>query len=312
MKKISVVVPMYNEEKMVFECYSKLKDVIAREKEYSLELVVINDGSEDETEEILTKLAKQDNMLKVISFSRNFGHQAAITAGLKYATGDVIAIIDADMQDPPEVIQDMLRLWEQGNDVVYGKRTKRKGESVFKVLSAKMFYELLDSLSDTDIPKNTGDFRLVDRRVIDVINELPEQNKFLRGLFSWVGFKQVACEYEREKRKCGKTKYSISKMFKLAMDGIFSFSTKPLKLVGKLGIFSIILSIGILIYSLVSYAFNLNNLVPGWTSIMVTVTMLGGVQLLSLWVMSEYIGRIYNETKNRPQYIIAKKINIEK
>ena len=187
----------------------------------------------------------------------------------------------------------------------------RDGESAFKLLTAKMFYNTLNALSDVEIPKDTGDFRLVDRKVVDVINSLPEHNKFLRGLFSWVGFKQIPYEYERKERFAGKTKYPLKKMLKLASDGIISFSTKPLKIVGGLGILSIIISLIILIYSIISYIFNLNDLTAGWTSIMVTVTLFSGVQLLSIWIISEYIARIYDETKQRPQYIIDKKINID-
>ena len=206
----------------------------------------------------------------------------------------------------------MLKLWEEGNEVVYGKRKTREGESVFKLLTAKMFYKTLNALSDVDIPKDTGDFRLVDRKVIDVMNQMPEHNKFLRGLWGWIGFKQIPYEYERKERFAGKTKYPLKKMLKLASDGIIGFSTKPLKLVGALGIISIFISMIILIYSLISYIWGLNNLTAGWTSIMVTITLFSGVQLLSIWVMSEYIGRIYDESKSRPQYIIEKTINIDK
>lgn len=311
MKKISVVIPMYYEEEVAEECYKRTKSVLDSLKEYECEIVFVNDGSQDKTLEILEKIAIKDDKAKVISFSRNFGHQAAVTAGLKYTTGDAVVIMDADMQDPPEVIEQMVALWEQGNEVIYAKRKTRKGETKFKLLSAKMFYKILNGLSDIEIPKDTGDFRLADRKVIDVINSIPEHNKFLRGLFSWVGFRQVPLEYERKERIAGKTKYPLKKMLKLAANGIMSFSTKPLKILGLLGMISVMISICILIYSLVSYAFNLNQLTPGWTSIMVTVTFLGGMQLLSIWIMSEYIGRIYDEAKNRPQYIIDKKINID-
>ena len=206
----------------------------------------------------------------------------------------------------------MLKYWEEGYEVIYGKRKTRKGESAFKLLTAKMFYKTLNALSDVEIPRDTGDFRLVDRKVVDTINQMPEHNKFLRGLFSWVGFKQEAFEYERQERFAGKTKYPLKKMLKLASDGIISFSTKPLKLVGILGMLSIIISFIVLIYSIISYIFKLNTLTAGWTSIMVAITFFAGVQLLSIWIMSEYIGRIYDETKQRPQYIIDKKININK
>lgn len=313
MKKISVVIPMYYEEEVAKECYEKVSKVLKSLKEkYDYEIIFVNDGSKDKTLEILEDIAKDDKRAKIISFSRNFGHQAAVTAGLKEVSGDAIVIIDADLQDPPELIPQMLELWEQGNEVIYGKRKTRKGESAFKLLTAKMFYKTLNALSDVEIPKDTGDFRLVDRKVVDVINSLPEHNKFLRGLFSWVGFKQEAYEYERQERYAGKTKYPLKKMLKLASDGIISFSTKPLKLVGALGIVSIIISIILLIYALISYIFKLNQLSAGWTSIIVAVTFFAGVQLLSLWIISEYIGRIYDESKGRPQYIVDKKINFDK
>ena len=310
MKKISVVIPMYYEEEVANECYKRMTEILSKIDGYDYELICINDGSKDKTFDILEQIASKDTHVKVISFARNFGHQCAVTAGLKFVTGDAIVIIDADLQDPPELIPEMLKLWEQGNEVIYGKRKTREGESAFKLFTAKMFYKTLNALSDVEIPKDTGDFRLVDRKVVDVINSLPEHNKFLRGLFSWVGFKQMPFEYERKERFAGKTKYPLKKMLKLASDGIISFSSKPLKMVGGLGIISIVISMIILIYSIISYAFSLNQLTPGWTSIMVTVTLFSGVQLLSIWVLSEYIGRIYDETKNRPQYILDKTINI--
>ena len=296
-QKISVIIPMYNEELVIEECYKRLKENITKLKKYDYELIFINDGSKDKTLEKIKELAKQDTNLKIVSFSRNFGHQAAVTAGLKEVTGDAIVIIDADLQDPPESIPDMVKLWEAGNEVIYGKRKSRKGESYFKLFTAKMFYKTLNALSDVEIPQDTGDFRLVDRKVVDTINKLPEHNKFLRGLFSWVGYKQVPYEYERQERFAEKTKYPLNKM---------------LKLVGALGIISIIISIAILLYALISYACKLNQLTAGWTSIMVAITFFAGVQLLSIWIISEYIGRIYEETKQRPQYIIKEKINIEK
>ena len=311
MKKISIVIPVYNEEKVLEISYNKIKDILENIEQYDYEIVFINDGSKDSTFSILEKISNENNRVRVISFSRNFGQEAALTAGLKYVTGDAIVIIDADLQDPPELIPEMLKLWEQGNEVIYGKRKKRKGESAFKLLTAKMFYKTLNALSDVEIPKDTGDFRLVDRKVVDVINSMPEHNKFLRGLFSWVGFKQYSYEYKRNERAAGKTKYPFKKMWKLATDGIVSFSTKPLKIVGGVGILTIILSICILIYSLISFALKLNNLTPGWTSIMVAITLFSGVQLLSIYIMSGYISRIYDETRKRPEYIIDKKINID-
>ena len=253
MKKVSVIVPMYYEEEVAEECYKRLKKVLeGLSEKYLYEIIFINDGSKDKTLNILENIAQDNKNVKVISFSRNFGHQCAVTAGLKYITGDAIVIIDADLQDPPELIPEMLKLWEDGNEVIYGKRKSREGESKFKLLTASMFYKTLNALSDVEIPKDTGDFRLVDRKVVEVINSLPEHNKFLRGLFSWVGFKQIPFEYERKERVAGKTKYPLSKMLKLAQDGIFSFSTKPLRIVGTMGIISILISIIILIYSILS------------------------------------------------------------
>ncbi len=310
MKKISVIVPMYYEQEVAMECYRRIKSVlIGLSNEYEHEIIFVNDGSKDNTLDILKNIANEDKFVKVISFSRNFGHQAAVMAGIRHCSGDVTLIIDADMQDPPELMVEMLNKWKEGYKIVYAKRKKRKGESPFKLFTAKMFYKALNNLSNVDIPKDTGDFRLVDKEVVDVVKEMPEHNKFLRGLFSWVGYKQTPIEYERQARYAGKTKYPLGKMLKLATDGIIGFSTKPLKMVGIIGIFSILLSILILIYSLLSYFLDWNNLTAGWTSIMVTVTFFAGVQLMSLWIMSEYIARIYDESKGRPEYIIEEKIN---
>ena len=311
MKKVSVVIPMYYEQEVAEVCYKRVKKVLDELKEkYEHEIIFINDGSKDKTLDILQDIAKVDKNVKIISFSRNFGHQAAVTAGLKYVTGDAIIIIDADLQDPPELIPDMIEKWEQGYEVIYGKRKKRNGESAFKLLTAKAFYTALNKLSDVDIPGDTGDFRLVDKKVVDVINSLPEHNKFLRGLFSWVGFEQYEYEYERKERYAGKTKYPLKKMLKLASDGIIGFSTKPKKVIGGFGITFVIVSIVILLYFILSKIFGWTNMVKGWTSIMFATTFVGGIVLLSLWIIGEYLVRIYDEAKQRPQYIIKKKINI--
>ena len=312
MKKISVVIPMYYEEEVVDICYKRVVNNLKKlSDKYNYEIIFINDGSKDSTLEILKKIASNDDNVKIISFSRNFGHQAAVTAGIRNVTGDAVIIMDADLQDPPELFEGMIEKWEEGYEVVYGKRKTREGESIFKLLTARMFYNTLNKLSEIEIPKDTGDFRLVDRKVIDVIATLPEHNKFLRGLFSWVGFNQYAYEYNRVNRIAGKTKYPFKKMFKLATDGILSFSAKPLKIVGAIGIFSVIVSIIILIYSIVSYMFKLNSLTPGWTSIMCTMTFIGGIILISLWMIGEYIARIYEESLGRPEYIIDELINFK-
>lgn len=311
MKKISVVIPMYYEEEVANECYNRMKKNLNELSQYDYEIIFVNDGSKDKTLEILQDIAKQDKKVKIVSFSRNFGHQAAVTAGLKYITGDCGIIIDADIQDPPEVIKDMIKLWEEGNEVIYAKRKKREGETAFKLFTATMFYKVLNGLSEVEIPKDTGDFRLADRKVIDVINSLPEHNKFLRGLFSWVGFKQVPFEYERKERFAGETKYPLKKMLKLATDGIIGFSTKPLKIIGGIGFISVVISVLILIYALLNCIFSWDLIAKGWTSIMFSMTFLIGIQLISIWLVAEYISRIYDEAKGRPQYIIDKTINIE-
>lgn len=310
MKKISVVVPMYYEEDVAKECYKRLKENLNNLKDYEHEIIFVNDGSKDKTLEILEEIASQDKNIKVVSFSRNFGHQAAVTAGLKYITGDAIVIIDSDMQDPPEVIKDMLKLWEEGNEVIYAKRKTRDGESAFKLFTAKMFYKVLNGLSDVEIPKDTGDFRLVDRKVVDVINNMPEHNKFLRGLFSWVGFKQIPFEYERKERFAGETKYPLKKMLKLASDGIIGFSMKPLKFIGGLGILLICISFIILLYSILACIFNWSHLTLEGTIITILLTFFAGMQLVAVWIMAEYVSRIYDEAKARPQYIVDKTINI--
>ena len=312
MKKISVVIPMYYEEEVVDICYKRVVNNLKKlSDKYNYEIIFINDGSKDSTLEILKKIASNDDNVKIISFSRNFGHQAAVTAGIRNVTGDAVIIMDADLQDPPELFDGMIEKWEEGYEVVYGKRKTREGESIFKLLTARMFYNTLNKLSEIEIPKDTGDFRLVDRKVIDVIASLPEHNKFLRGLFSWVGFSQYAYEYNRVNRVAGKTKYPFKKMFKLATDGILSFSAKPLKVVGAIGFFSVIVSIAILAYSIVSFVFKLNSLTPGWTSIMCTMTFIGGIILISLGMIGEYIARIYEESLGRPEYIIDELINFK-
>ena len=308
--KFSIVVPCYYNESNFPKTYDVIKkEVLDVCKDHEFELIFVDDGSGDLTLEKLKYIKITDDRVRIVKLTRNFGSFRAILAGMSVAKGDAVVVISADLQDPPEKIPEMLELWENGYEVIYAKRKSRKGESAFKLLTAKMFYATLNALSDVEIPKDTGDFRLVDRKVVDVVNQLPEHNKFLRGLFSWVGYKQIPFEYERQERFAGKTKYPLKKMLKLASDGIISFSTKPLKIVGCIGILSIIISIAILIYSLISYAFKLNNLTAGWTSIMVTVTFFAGIQLISIWIMSEYVGRIYDETKKRPEYIIDKKIN---
>ena len=305
--KLSVVVPMYFEEEVANECHSRLSAAIA---DFDYEIIYVNDGSTDKTLPILKEIAEGNKRVKILSFSRNFGHQAAVTAGIKHASGDCIAIIDADLQDPPELIPDMVELWKQGNEVVYAKRKKRKGESIFKRITAKAFYRLLATLTDTDIPNDTGDFRLIDRKVADSFNAMGEHNRFIRGMVAWLGYKQTPIEYVRDERYAGETKYPLRKMLKLAFDGIMSFSVKPIKMVTNLGALTLLFSLGIIVYVLVS-KFTGNALSAGWASTMIVITMLSGVQLISLGVVGGYISRIYEESRNRPIYLVSEKINFE-
>ena len=306
---ISIVIPMYFEEEVAQECYNRITAVM-NSNHYNYELVFVNDGSTDRTLEILEQLAMNDNRTKVISFARNFGHQIAVTAGIDYAKGDAIVIIDADLQDPPEVIPELVNKWLEGFDVVYAKRKKRKGETWFKLLTAKYFYKFLNYMSDIDIPKDTGDFRLIDRKVAAVFRKMTEKNRFVRGMFSWIGFSQTYIEYERDERFAGETKYPFKKMIKFASDGIIAFSSKPLKLVMTLGTASVLVSIIVLLYSILTRLFG-HEVQPGWASIMVAITFFSGIQLLGLGIVGQYIARIYDESKNRPIYIVKDVYNIE-
>ena len=309
-EKISVVVPMYFEEEVAEECYNRLKSVML-ENNIDYEFVFVNDGSTDRTLPILQSFAAIDPAVKIINFARNFGHQTAVTAGIDYATGDAIVIIDADLQDPPEIIPELIAKWKEGYDVVYAKRKKRVGETKFKLLTAKYFYKTLNYLSDIDIPKDTGDFRIIDAKVADVFRQMPERNRFVRGMFSWIGFNQTFIEYERDERFAGETKYPLKKMIKFASDGIIAFSSKPLKLVLLLGSVSVFISFALLIYALFVKIFGF-DVASGWTSIMVAITFFSGIQMISLGIVGQYIARIYDESKNRPIYVVSTTMNVEK
>lgn len=307
---ITVVIPAYFEEEVIETCYVELKNVMDKYK-WRYEFIFINDGSTDKTLDILKNLAKKDSAVKIIDFTRNFGHQVAVTAGIYHSTGDATVVIDADLQDPPRVIAELVAKWQEGFDVVYAKRKKRKGESKFKLITAKFFYRFLNYMSEIDIPMDTGDFRLMDKKVVEAFKQMPERNRFVRGMISWVGFDQTYIEYERDERLAGETKYPLKKMIKFATDGIVSFSTKPLKLVQALGFVTIIMAVFIFIYSLMSkYIFK--TVTPGWTSIMIIISFFSGVQLFSIGLLGEYIARIYDESKNRPLYLIKQKVNFNK
>ncbi|MDU9690481.1 MULTISPECIES: glycosyltransferase family 2 protein [Priestia] len=307
--KYSIVVPVYNEEEVIHETYRRLTEVMRSTKE-AYELLFVNDGSRDRTAEIIKEYSEQDPAVVLLDFARNFGHQIAITAGMDYARGEAVVVIDADLQDPPELILEMIEKWEQGFDVVYAKRTKRKGETYFKKQTAAMFYRFLRAMTDIDIPLDTGDFRLLDRKVCNQMNSIQEKNRFVRGLVSWVGFKQIAVEYERDERLAGESKYPLKKMLKLSMDGITSFSYKPLKLASYAGV--TLSGIGF-IYLLVVLYLKLftESTITGWSSLIVIQLFFSGIILIILGMIGEYIGRIYDETKNRPLYIVREKYQFE-
>ena len=303
--RYSIVIPVYNEEPVINESYKRLKAVMDTTNE-EYELIFVNDGSRDKTAEFLAKICDYDKNVKMIDFSRNFGHQTAITAGMDNASGQAVVVIDADLQDPPEVILEMIAKWKEGYDVVYGRRAKRKGETFFKLFTAKVFYRFLKSMTTIDIPVDTGDFRLIDRKVCDELKKLPEKNRYVRGLVSWVGFRQTDVTYVRHERFAVKTKYPLKKMIKFALDGITSFSYKPLKLSSVLGF---LLSAVSMFFLIVSFCLKLCAPldIPLWIFAFLILLFFNGVTLVMLGIMGEYIGRIYDESKNRPLYIIKNK-----
>lgn len=306
----SIVVPVYNEEEVIHECYNQLKEVMDSTKE-NYEIIFINDGSKDKTVEILKGYCKKDESIKLIDFSRNFGHQVAISAGMDSAGGDAVVVIDADLQDPPRVILEMIAKWKEGYDVVYGKRMKRKGETIFKKLTASAFYRFLKKMTDVDIPVDVGDFRLIDRTVCDAMKKISERNRFVRGIISWLGFKQGDVLFEREERFAGVTKYPLKKMIRFALNGVFSFSYKPLKIATFLGVFASAAGFFYLIYALYLKLFT-DATVTGWTSMVSFILIFNGMILFILGIIGEYIGRIYDESKNRPLYVIRERVNFEK
>jgi len=306
----SIIVPVYNEELVINETYKRIKEVMEK-TEKSYEVIFIDDGSKDKTSEILMDICSKDQNIKQISFSRNFGHQIAITAGLDFSSGQAIVIIDADLQDPPEVILSMIDKWKEGYDVVYGKRLKRKGETFIKKFTAKMFYSFLRTMTAVDIPNDTGDFRLIDRKVCDVLKSLPERNRYVRGLVSWVGYKQTGIEYVREERFAGKTKYPYKKMIKFAFDAITSFSYKPLKIATFFGMIISVLSFLYLLFTIYQKLFT-NTTQPGWASLIVISLFFNGLILLILGIIGEYIGRIFDEAKGRPLYVVSKSTGFKK
>lgn len=303
----SVVVPMYNEEAVVTESYKRLKSVLESLGE-PYELVFVNDGSRDRTMDLLRRIAETDPSVKIIDFSRNFGHQIAITAGMDYASGEAVIVIDGDLQDPPEVIPAMIAKWKEGYEVVYGKRKERKGETFFKRYTAKLFYWLLNRLTEVEMPVDVGDFRLIDRKVRDALQQVNERNRYVRGIISWLGFKQTAVEFVRDRRFAGETKYPLKKMLRLAFDALTSFSHKPLKLASCLGL---ALSGSGLVFLLTLLAQRLftAEAVGGWAYVLAINLFFNGLVLLSLGIVGEYIGRIYDEAKGRPLYVVRETVN---
>ena len=309
MKKVSFIIPCYNEEEALPILYQRLNNVSKELKDYECEFIFINDGSKDKTEEIIENLNKNDNRVKLFSFSRNFGHQAAVSFGIHNCESDIAIIIDADLQDPPEIIPDMIKEYEKNKcPIIYGKRISREGESLFKKLTASIFYRLINLLSEVQFPVDTGDFRLIDKTVIEAYKSFSENPKYIRGLISWMGFEQKAFEYKRESRIAGTTKYTLKKMLRLALTGILSFSVKPLRISLYFGIISILIAVIFSLRVFYLYLFSSAELVRGWASTIIIILFMGGVQLISLSVISEYLANMFNQVKKRPEYIIKNKI----
>lgn len=305
----SIVIPVYNEEAVILESYKRLKKVMDAVNE-SYELVFVNDGSRDKTAAILNEICVMDKNVKFVDFARNFGHQVAITAGMDYTEGDAIVVIDADLQDPPEVIPKMIEKWKEGYDVVYGKRLDRKGETFFKKFTSKVFYRFLRSMTDVDIPIDTGDFRLIDRKVCDALKSVNERNRYIRGIISWLGFKQIGVEFNRDKRFAGETKYPLKKMIKFAFDAITAFSYKPLRVASYAGMLFSAASFIYLIVVICQRIFT-DTTAPGWASSLAVQLFFNGIILIILGIIGEYIGRIYDEAKGRPLYVVRQLKNFK-
>ena len=304
---ISVVIPAFNEEEVISTTHRCLVEALESIPKADFELIFIDDGSRDGTLEVLRGLQAVDSRVRLLALSRNFGHQVAVTAGLEHARGDAIALIDADLQDPPEVIREMVARWRKGVDVAYGVRAERDGETAFKLWTAKLFYRSINRVAEVPIPLDTGDFRLMDRVVVDTLLKMPERDRFVRGMVAWVGFRQEAVPYKRAARQAGTTKYPLRKMIRFALDGILSFSLAPL----RLAIWAGFATAGLATLGLI-YAFAIRLLtkmwVPGWTLLFIASCSIGGIQLVFLGILGEYVGRIYGEVKRRPLYIIRERL----
>ena len=304
-----MIIPSYNEERNVGIMHERLTKTLSEITD-SYEMIFVNDCSKDQTLLRIKELAERDSHVKYLSFSRNFGHQIAVSAGLDFCTGEAVVIIDGDLQDPPELITQMYERYKEGYKVVYAKRKTREGETWFKKATAKIFYRLLASMTSIDIPVDVGDFRLIDRVIVEHLRNMPEKSKYIRGQIAWIGYKQTFVEYHRDARLYGTTNYPLKKMLRFALDGITAFSDKPLKIASGLGIFSAIVSLLALVYALISH-FCFHATITGWTSLILSVLFIGGVQLITIGIIGEYIARINNDVRNRPLYILDEK-NIDK
>jgi dolichol-phosphate mannosyltransferase len=304
MRSISYIFPIYNEAENIDLLYATMNSIIAKlRNRYSVDFIFVNDGSKDDSLAKLRAIATNDSSVSVIDFARNYGHQIAVTAGLDYSVADAVIIMDSDMQDPPQVSLELIKKWEEGFDVVYAQRRTRQ-DTLFKRLSADLFYRVLQKLADIDIPRNTGDFRLLDRRVVDEIKKFKEHNRFLRGIVSSIGLNQTAVLFDRDQRHAGETGYPLRKMIKFATDGIVGFSSVPLRIIGRIGCGIALVSLVGIIYAICMKLFAPSITIEGWTFIVIYILLFGGVQLIMLGVIGEYIGRIYTEVKGRPLYII--------
>ena len=303
---LSVVVPCYNEEPVIARTHERLTAVLGAMADSDFELIYVDDGSRDGTLDVLSSIQRTDTRVRVVALSRNFGHEIATTAGLTEATGDAVALIDADLQDPPEVLPEMLDRWRQGADVAYGRRIRRDGETAVKRLTSRIFYRLFNRLADVPIPHDTGDFRLMDRRVVDAFLAMPERDRFVRGMVAWVGFRQEPVLFHRNPRAAGETSYSFLQLLNLATDSILSFSVLPLRLATWTGFLAALLALGGILYAVVIRLLT-DQWIPGWAALFVAILFMGGVQLVLIGILGEFIGRIYGEVKRRPLYLIRER-----
>jgi len=306
--KISIVIPIFNEAENIAELLSRLALSLGSLSDY--EILLVDDGSTDHSGPLIVRYCEQDNRIKLISFSRNFGHQIAISAGMKHATGDALIVMDGDLQDPPEVLPEFIAKWQEGYEVVYAIRQKRK-ENIFKRILYRIFYRVLSKLSPFHIPLDSGDFGIVDRKIYSILNAFPERNKFIRGLRAWTGYRQIGIAYERAARLKGTPKFTFRKLVKLAYDGLLSFSDVPLKLASWLGFLFVLVSVVSIMILIVMKLYSDRINLQGWTSTIIVILFIGGLQLLLLGIFGEYISRIFDEVKQRPEFIVSKKVNLE-